>query len=529
MPISRRTLLISGAASAAALGAGAVFTANRLDKIGLADESNAFFTALTIPQLLDARELGNKVPLIAKAGVTEFMPNFKTEAYGYSAPYLGPVVRVHRGDTVTMNVSNQLDKVTTVHWHGLFVPSELDGGPYNPIDPGQFWQPSLKIDQPESTAWFHPHPHGDTARQVYKGLAGLLYVEDGSAKDLGLPTRYGADDLPIVLQDRNFGAEGELIYDDTPMAIMHGSRGDTIIVNGAIGPVAEVPKSVVRLRFLNGANARNFRLVFDDRRPMHVIASDNGYLASAVPVRELTIAPGERYEVLVDFSDGKPGVLLTYADHNGRFGSEVTQQVRAYLAQMMDLLTPVIRFDPIAEIKPVIMDIPSKLVDLPPPGTLQTPRRRSFILDSMTAANMPMAQNTGLMQGMDHSQMGGSMNMGATSGLAMGMKMGINGKPFDMVRIDAEMKMGDREIWAIRGTEMAHPFHIHGASFRILNMDGAKPLQHLTGWKDTVLVNEYAELLVSFDQKADAAKPFVFHCHILEHEDAGMMAQYVAA
>ncbi len=528
MAPTRRTLLMGGAAGVAAAAAGAVLMSNRLDTIGLKDESNRFFTALPIPPLLDAREAGNIVRLIAKAGVTEFLPNLETETYGYSAPYLGPVIRVHRGDTVTMDVSNQLDKVTTVHWHGLFVPSELDGGPHNAINPGQTWQPRLKIEQPASTAWFHPHPHGDTGRQVYMGLAGLLYVEDGSAEDLGLPTRYGLDDLPIILQDRSFGPDGELVYDDTPMGIMHGARGDAIIVNGAMGPVAEVPKSVVRLRLVNAANARNFRLEFDDRRPMHVVASDNGFLDSTVAVRELTIAPGERFEVLVDFSNGQTGVLLTYADHNGQFGSEVTQQVRAYLAQMMDIMTPVIRFDPVAEIKPAVNRMPTKLVDLRPAGTLQPPRRRSFSLDSMTAANMPLMQDEGSMQGMDHSQMAGTMDMGAKSGLARGMKMGINGKAFDMNRIDAELKVGDKEIWELRSTEMAHPFHMHGASFRILTLDGAKPAAHLSGWKDTLLVNEHAEILVSFDQPAGPTNPFMFHCHILEHEDAGMMAQYVA-
>ena len=113
------------------------------------------------------------------------------------------------------------------------------------------------------------------------------------------------------------------------------------------------------------------------------------------------------------------------------------------------------------------------------------------------------------------------------SGLAAGMKMGINGKPFDKTRLDVTVNRGSKEIWEVRGTEMAHPFHIHGASFRILSLDGAPPPAHLSGPKDTVLINEVAELLISFDQVTDPAKPFVFHCDILEHQDAGMMAQYM--
>ena len=156
-----------------------------------------------------------------------------------------------------MKITNALDRVTTVHWHGLFVPSDLDGGPYGAIDPGQAWQPSLQINQPASTAWYHPHPHGDTARQVYMGLAGLIYVKDDSSDSLELPTQYGLDDFPLILQDKFFTADGDMAYDESPMSILHGSRGNTLIVIGMYGPVAEVPKGIVRLRLLNGANARN--------------------------------------------------------------------------------------------------------------------------------------------------------------------------------------------------------------------------------------------------------------------------------
>ena len=525
MALSRRNFLLASAATA--FGAGMVATVvSRQNTSGLKQISNEFFSYLPMPQLLDARELGNRISLTAQIGETEFFPNFKTESYGYSAPYLGPVIRLYRGDTVTMDITNKLDKVTTIHWHGLFVSSEFDGGPYNSIDPGQNWQPTLKIDQPSSTAWYHPHPHGDTARQVYMGLAGLLYIEDGSAQELGLPLRYGLDDIPLIIQDRNFGADGELIYDLTAMAVLHGFRGNTIIVNGVYGPVAEVPRGIVRLRLLNGANARNFRLEFDDRRAMYVIANDNGFLAAPVEVKELTIAPGERYEILVDFSDGESVALLTYPDQNGRPPSAVSDQMNKIVRDVSEILTPIVRFDPAVDISVVAKTLPSKLVTLPPPVVPENAKRRSFILDSMTAVNVPLSQDASSMEGMDHSNMANPMTLTGGTATPASMKMGINGKPFDMTRIDAEVKLGDKEIWELRGTEMAHPFHIHGASFRIMNLDGSPPPAYQTGQKDTVLVNEWAQLLVSFDHLGDAAKPFMFHCHILEHEDAGMMAQY---
>ncbi len=527
MKFTRRQLLASGAVATTLVGASAILINRKNNRMTLKNASNEFYRSLPIPELLDANKLGNNIELTAQEGMTEIVPSYSTPTYGYSSSYLGPTIRIQRGDIVNMKITNALDSVTTVHWHGLFVPSELDGGPYGVINPGQVWQPSLHINQPASTAWYHPHPHGDTARQVYMGLAGLIYVEDGSSNDLGLPNRYGLDDLPIVLQDRFFTADGDMVYDGSPMAVMHGSRGNTLIVNGTYGPVAEVPKGMVRLRFLNGANARNFRLIFDDSRLMQVIANDNGFIANPVAVSELTIAPGERYEVLVDFSDGTVSALLTYPDQKGRPATGLSDSLNELMTDIKDILTPVMRFDPVDDVSVVTRDLPLKLVELPTPVVPADIKHRTFILDSMTAVNMPMTGQMEPMAGMDHSQMGGSMAMEGKSGLAMGMKMGINGKTFDMTRVDAEVKLGNKEIWELRGTEMAHPFHIHGASFRILNVDGAVPPEHQSGNKDTVLVNEWVQLLVSFDQPTSPSRPFMFHCHILEHEDAGMMGQYV--
>jgi FtsP/CotA-like multicopper oxidase with cupredoxin domain len=301
------------------IGAAAVVSGGLVGSIAgahLAQSESVHFTRrLPIPPLIDAAKQGNAVKLKVTSGRHAFVTGKPTRSYGYSSPVLGPVIRLRRDDEVEMTVENALDVDTTVHWHGLLVPGDVDGGPHQVIKSGSTWRPRLKIEQPASTAWFHPHLHHDTARQVYMGLTGLIIVDDGSDARLGLPCTYGIDDLPIILQDRSFDSDGTLLlYDLDPLTIQYGLRGDTIIANGVVSPVAKVPSGLVRLRILNAANAQNFDLRFSDRREFHVIASDAGFLSAPVALKQLRISPAERFEILVDFADRKPVMLETGPD-----------------------------------------------------------------------------------------------------------------------------------------------------------------------------------------------------------------------
>jgi len=191
-------------------------------------------THLPIPMLIDAAKQKNAVNLKVSPGQHAFIEGKPTRTYGYSAPILGPIIRVRRGDEVEITVKNALDAVTTVHWHGLLVPGYNDGGPQQPIKPSDTRRLILKIDQPSATLWSHPHPHHDTARQTYMGLTGMVIVDDGSDVRLDLPRTYGLDDLPIILQDRSIDTDGSIDYDNNDLNaldIAYGARGDTIIVN----------------------------------------------------------------------------------------------------------------------------------------------------------------------------------------------------------------------------------------------------------------------------------------------------------
>lgn len=519
MNIDRRYVIVGS--SAALLGAGALWQ-TRL----AAQTAPSFVVPLPVPKLVDLAAGGDAFDLVIQEGSTRIVPWAETATYGYSGSLLGPVVRIRSGQSVTANIVNKLPVESSVHWHGLFVPSDVDG-PFNPIAPGGVWSPTLNVNQHAATTWFHPHPHGDTARQTYMGLAGLLYVDDGSAEAFNLPRDYGVDDLPIILQDRNFGKDGKLIYDRSPMAMMHGSRGANVVVNGAIRPIARPPAGLVRLRLLDGANARNFKLAFADDRTFHVIANDGGWLAEPVPLKEIEISPGERYEIVVDLSDGRAIDLLTWPDHNGRFGDGVTERAKEFVARMRERREVVLRLEPGPAGDRPKRDLPRRLQNPGPADVAKAVRRRSFTFDSMMMTNMQMMRGGGAMGHAGHGAPS-APESASRHGASSAMRMGINGKTYDMSRIDAEVALGSQEIWEIVSTEMAHPFHIHGATFRTLTKGGKPVLAHEAGVKDTMLVDNTAELLVSFRQSSTREKPFVFHCHILEHEELGMMATYLS-
>jgi len=430
-------------------------------------------TRLTMPPVLDTRATG-RLALATQSGGQNFLGGPTVRTAGFNQDYLGPTILVQNG-ALAAEVHNTLDHPVSTHWHGLLVPGEHDGSPHLAIAPGETWRPELNIAQDPATVWYHSHIHERTAEQVYFGLAGVMHVTDGRDDQRGLPSDYGIDDLTLVLQDRRFDGSGRMIYDPSPMDVMHGFAGNRLLVNGQAGATAVVPEGIVRLRLLNGSNARIYTLFFDDARPMHLVATDGGFLPAPVVLDVLRLSPGERAEILIDFSRGSAPVLMS--DPGQSYG---------VLAFATDTSLPA-----------RITRLPEQLDETPADLSGQEVRIRQFSLD----------------MGM------GGMMMGA-GGFA------INGRPFDMRRIDFEVVRGSVERWHIRSTMVAHPFHVHGVRFRVVSENGAAARPENTGWKDTVLVPGEVEILARFDQPADRETPFMFHCHILEHEDAGMMGQF---
>ncbi|MDK1704998.1 multicopper oxidase CueO [Serratia rubidaea] len=526
----------------------------------------AALPALPIPPLLTPDAQG-KLALALQTGEMNWLPQAATKTWGVNGALLGPAVRLQRGKAVTVDINNRLPEASTVHWHGLEIPGDVDGGPQALIAPGATRTVHFTIDQPAATCWFHPHTHGKTGHQVMMGLGGLVLLEDEESSKLPLPKTWGKDDIPVILQDKRLGKDAQIEYQLDIMSAAVGWFGDRMFTNGAQYPQHVAPRGWLRLRFLNGCNARSLQLAASDRRPLYVIASDGGFLGEPVKLTELPMLMGERFEVLVDASDGKPFDIVTLP----------VQQMGMTLAPF-DQPLPVLHIQP--SLAQGIKSMPDSLVKLPPLPAAAGAQQREFRLmmdpkldmlgmkalmdryGHQAMAGMSMdhgsmghgaPESGGQMAGMDHGKMDhgkmagmdhSKMGHGDMAGMDHGkMKHGeqpydfshgntINGKAFDMSKPMFAAKRGQYEKWVIsgEGDMMLHPFHIHGTQFRILSENGKPPAAHRAGWKDTVRVEgARSEVLVQFNHEASAEHAYMAHCHLLEHEDTGMMMGFTVA
>ncbi len=484
---SRRSFLLGG--SAIALSS-FVFSGT----LAQAQSKDRFSTPVSIP-LVETGTVKDGVrvfDLTLQNGQTEFFDGLQTDTSGINGGYLGPVLRMRSGETVRMNVKNELGTESTLHWHGMNVPAHADGGPHQVFSSGETWSPELVVHEAASTMWYHSHLMGKTAEQVWSGLAGLIIIDDDHAAGLELPSEYGVDDIPLVLQDRRFYRDGSMPYEASMHDLMAGMVGNVPIVNGSVLPNFQVTTSKLRLRLLNGANASMYNLGFSDGRDFAQIASDGGLLEAPVNMSNLILAPGERAEIIVDFEQGETVQLYSIGAGTNASMMESEQSPRFSL----------IEFRAAPDLAPS-SDIPDELVELQTVDEKSSTRTRKFLLE------MPA--------------------MGPMAMLGMGGGFTINGNAMDMNRIDEIVKVGEPEIWEIENAgPMKHPFHVHNTQFRVLDRNGQLPPKNELGLKDTILINagETVRILVRFDHYTDAERPYMYHCHILEHEDAGMMGQF---
>ncbi|MEM7134797.1 MAG: multicopper oxidase domain-containing protein [Chloroflexota bacterium] len=450
---------------------------------------------LHIPELIDSQAVNHDVQISIQEGAHEFFPGVKSVTKGFNGDYLGPTVRLYRGQDTRIRFTNALNEATTVHGHGLHIAGELDGGPQSIIDPGATWDIVLPIRQQAGTSWYHPHLMHKTAEHVHAGLAGLYLIEDENSLSLPLPKTYGVDDIPVVVQDRDFTAGKMNTYSVTEGDLMDGKREDTLVINGTIDPYVEVSQGWVRLRLLNGSNARFYRFYLPGNETFYKIATEGGFLEDPVEMTDITMAPGERNEIMIDMSNGVTRSLLaqllpTDDDYGASYGPR---------RRVLELR-----------------------VDSTRTGEGQLPDKLNTI-NPLVRADAVVTRTFELQMG-DGDEGEGERGMGDGG---MGEMFSINGQPMRMDVINERVKKGDVEIWRITGEDMLHPFHMHGTSFLILSQDGNAPVPADQGWKDVVVVGDgWTDVIMRFDYEATEEYPYMYHCHIFEHEDHGMMGQF---
>ena len=448
-------------------------------------------TQIPIPPAVE----GTTFDLAIQHGTSEIFPGIQTQTIGYNGAQLGTTLILQKGQTVTLNVHNQLGDTTTTHWHGLHLAPKNDGSPHTPIMAGETWSPSFEVMDNAATYWYHPHLHGKTLKQVVRGAAGFIIVRDAEEAALALPRTYGVDDVPLVFQWKTFDAAKQIVELD--------EQDNEVLVNGVLrGGTLNLPAQVVRLRLLNGSSHRYFDFGFANSLAFKQIGGDGGLLDAPVSMTKLVLAPGERAEILVDLS-GKEGQNLTLR----QFGTQLPQGYPGG-AMMMgggSMMGVLDNTD---------FDLMKIAVAAPTAGAVTT-------IPAALTVNTPYPQAGAA-----------SRTFGLTAQPMMSMdNFFINGAKFDMETVNFTTELGKTEVWTLtNSTMMAHPFHVHGLSFYVVSVNGAAPPANMKGWKDVVTVPPMTgsvKIALRFDDFADPDMPYMYHCHILSHEDAGMMGQFL--
>jgi FtsP/CotA-like multicopper oxidase with cupredoxin domain len=416
-----------------------------------------------------------EVNLAAAPARLALLPGHVTDAYAYNGTVPGPTLEVHEGDRVIIHFRNNLPEATTIHWHGLHIPADMDGSPLRPIGAGK--QYDYKFTIPRGTAgtyWYHPHPDVRTGYQIAMGLYGAIIVRD--AND---PLPASLPEKLLILSDNRFRSDGSPDIAD-PHSLQgqidreNGREGNVLLVNGQAMPVIRIRSGEVqRWRVVNVSAARIYRLAIPGHTLLHV-GDDGGLFEKPRELSEFLLANSERVELLIR-GTGAPG-------------SRATLQTLPYD-----------RYDP--HTRPANWDVTHDLLSL-----------RYSDAAPMPSPSLPSVMR--VVTALDTSR------VTARHVIVLSQEL-INGKRMDMNRVDVKSWLGATEIWQIENVvTMDHPFHLHGFQFQILDRDGVP--SPYRSWKDVVNVPKHqtVRIIVRLD---DFPGKWMFHCHILDHEDHGMM------
>lgn len=454
---------------------------------------NAQYNKLHIPDTLS----GTHFNLVLKDTFTQYKTGQTTITSGINGNFWGPTIFINKGDTVFMNVLNKLNDSTTIHWHGFHLPAVMDGGPHQVIPPNTVWRPYWKVKNDAATYWYHPHLHEMTQEQLTKGLGGLIIVRDAVESALQLPRSYGVDDIPVVLTSRRYSASNQFVVEKS-------AYGDYLFTNGTPNAEYTIPKQVVRLRILNAEMERGFNIGFSDNRTFYVISSGGGLFDKPVAVNRLPIHVGERYEILVDCNNDAVGSALDLMAYNSGQSQSFPGGEPATGGEFGSLLN-----NKNFNVLHLTIGNKTSSATVSIPNTLTS---NSYL----TAADATVSRTVNITNGTPGS----------------GIPFDLDGKPFNLNTINHSVNLGVTEKWTVKNNNVfGHCFHIHDVQFKLISRSTGAIGAYESGWKDAFFIskNESVSFVAKFVDYADETHPFMYHCHFSNHEDGGMMGQFVVS
>ncbi len=419
-----------------------------------------------------------------------------TNTYGYNnSAFWGPTLIMNKGDVVQMNVTNQLSESTTTHWHGFHIPPQTDGGPHQPIAVGETWTPSFEIKNNAATYWYHPHLHGKTAEHLIYGAGGFIIVRDATEAALPLPRTYGIDDIPVVMTSRRFLSTNQfdVVTDISPY-------GDFMLTNGVMNAQVNLPAQFVRLRLLNAEVERAYNLGFSDNRTFWVIGNDGGLLDAPIPVTRIKQFVGERLEILVDLSKDAAGSSLDMMAYNSNqifgFPGGEPGQTGTFGSLLNNKDFKVMHINVTGATGNAITSLPATLV------------KNTY----WTAADATVKRTI------------------TVTDKGPGSPFSFDNSAFNMDKINQTVNLNSIEAWTFTNNRtFSHSIHIHDVQFKIVSRSSGSLSTYEQGWKDTVEVplGESVTFVAKFEDFADVVNPYMYHCHFSNHEDEGMMGQFI--
>ncbi|MBX7208599.1 MAG: YHYH protein [Verrucomicrobiaceae bacterium] len=455
------------------------------------------YNPLVIPEVMT----GTNFNLNLHATSKQFYSGAATNTYAYNNMlFWGPTLIMNKGDWVKLNVTNNLPDTTTTHWHGFHIPAIMDGGPHQTIPAGTTWSPSFTVANNAGTYWFHPHLHETTQFQMSMGAGGLIIIRDEQEAALNLPRTYGVDDIPLGLTSRRFT--------NNQLVTTNSEYGDVMLVNGTLNAQVTLPRQYVRFRILNAEMERSYNLGITTAagadRTFYVIGTDGGLVSAPIAVTRMYLAVGERVEILVDLTGDTVGSSFDIKAYNsgqandypggepattGRFGSLLNNTTFTILHCNVGAQTA----------SPVTTR----------PATLTT---NTFYTDAQVTNNRTLT---------------------LTDGFPGGAPFSFDHLVYSPSVINQTLGLNAVEKWTLTNSSgFSHAFHIHDIQFHITSRTGGNNAGVKTyeeGWKDVLFIgqNQTVTFIAKFDHFASNTNPFMYHCHFPNHEDAGLMGQFV--